>query len=329
MAYAVTVTVTDASASPLVGVAVSMDTAAGHFNATTNGSGVATFSLSAVTYTYIVGAVLAGYSYTPTSHVVSGAGNIAVTMAILTAPASTDLVRIGYELHPDAFGGTYSLTTYECSTIYSEYWMEQLYGATDGNAIMGWYLKIANIDYGMLDKSAVTLANTKLICRAIPAWKWDTMLINGPAWVTYEYGNLDFTLMNNGQWKWSNGDAVLGDMHLLKRVTKVTVRARRAVSSLTMATYASYNNCVNSVAFLGAAAKCALFLGAEGVPRLQANGAFCYDMTAVFECLAQPWEQHWRDTPGVTPAWDTPKNGSTTQYPDSADFTSIVPAIWG
>jgi hypothetical protein len=93
-AYAYTVTVT-ASAIAVNGAAVSMTNGALVYTATTNSSGVASFSLDAATYTLAI--FKPGYTYTPSSVTVSAAGNTAASItATAVTPASAPSQTTGY-----------------------------------------------------------------------------------------------------------------------------------------------------------------------------------------------------------------------------------------
>lgn len=86
-AFVVTITVDDGGSTLLEGATVRMTEGVNNFIATTNSSGVATFSLDAATYTLSI--TKDGYSYTPSSLVISGAGNTDVSMSeIVVTPAS-------------------------------------------------------------------------------------------------------------------------------------------------------------------------------------------------------------------------------------------------
>lgn len=86
-AYVRTVTVTSNGTTPIVGAIVRL-TDGQSYTATSNGSGVASFSLDTGSYTLSV--TKAGYSYTPTTVTVSGAGNTTITLTAVTIPPAAN-----------------------------------------------------------------------------------------------------------------------------------------------------------------------------------------------------------------------------------------------
>lgn len=88
---AVTITVTDGT-NPLQGATVALTLNAFRYTASTNSSGVATFSLS--NGTYGVAIALGGYSFTPTTIVVDGAETqtYAMTQQVISQPSDPDKV---------------------------------------------------------------------------------------------------------------------------------------------------------------------------------------------------------------------------------------------
>lgn len=86
-ANAVTVTVTDGT-SPLSNVAVRLTNGINNFTATTNNSGVASFSLDAAIYTRSM--TRGGYQFTPDSITVSVSGNFNAAMNAIVIPAPSN-----------------------------------------------------------------------------------------------------------------------------------------------------------------------------------------------------------------------------------------------
>lgn len=109
-AYAITQTVTDDAAAVLAGAIVRLYDGATNFVVTTNGSGVASFSLDAGSYTRSI--TKGGYSFTPDTLVVSGSASVTSVMTDNTgvAPADPTLCNVtGTLLEPD--GSALATTT--------------------------------------------------------------------------------------------------------------------------------------------------------------------------------------------------------------------------
>lgn len=86
-ANAVTVTVTDGT-NPLANVAVRLTNGINNFTASTNNSGVASFSLDAAVYTRSM--TRGGYQFTPDTITVSASGNFGAAMSAIVIPTPTD-----------------------------------------------------------------------------------------------------------------------------------------------------------------------------------------------------------------------------------------------
>ncbi len=82
-AYAITVTVSDGS-NPLQNARVTVREGVNQYTASTNVSGVASFSLDAATYTISISKP--GYSFTPTTILVTGAANFNKVMTAIVIP---------------------------------------------------------------------------------------------------------------------------------------------------------------------------------------------------------------------------------------------------
>lgn len=92
-AFTVTVTVTDGT-DPLQNASIRLIEGVTPYTATTNASGVATFSLDAATYSIAI--TKAGYQFTPSTIVVTAAGNFnkAMTEVVVSPPADPTLCRV-------------------------------------------------------------------------------------------------------------------------------------------------------------------------------------------------------------------------------------------
>lgn len=100
-AFTILITVTDGT-NPLQNATVRMIEGANPYTAITNSSGVAAFSLDSATYSVAI--TKAGYQFTPTTLVVSGATShtYAMTQTVITPPSDPSLCRIsGYSSKAD------------------------------------------------------------------------------------------------------------------------------------------------------------------------------------------------------------------------------------
>lgn len=93
-AFTVTVTVTDGT-DPLQNANIRLIEGVTPYTATTNASGVATFALDAATYSIAI--TKAGYQFTPSTIVVTAAGNFdkAMTARVIPPSANPDVCRVG------------------------------------------------------------------------------------------------------------------------------------------------------------------------------------------------------------------------------------------
>jgi hypothetical protein len=139
---------------------------------------------------------------------------------------------------------------------------------------------------------AATFVSHQMIAQKDPtaAFKW-----------RLDYSNEAFTISSKG-WKWASGAEIKNtDIKPVKELSFTDIVLYGSRTAISLATYDTYDDHINSDVFLGAAIGTVLFKTATAQPRPLSDGSEVVDVEVRLRRRSIPWNQLWNED---TAAWE-------------------------
>lgn len=139
----------------------------------------------------------------------------------------------------------------------------------------------------------------------IPSWKLDALLPDQPFQVKYAYSAMAFTIKTKSRkgddiWVWDSGKSINNEQVMpVMIVPTVQIVLFGSRTGFNAGTYTAYHGKVNSGTFLGVAAECALFKGANAVPRALADGTMTNDAEVTVDAIWVTWNKFYNEETGA------------------------------